>query len=100
MSKIYGLKLHMRKSNQLKKDVWKLADLSKKRNRIDTNWVYKLKQDQIGNVKCCNARLVTKVFYLPRSNDKDFKETCVPVANTVTPRINTLNIGMGQKYKD
>lgn len=52
--------------------VYNLAEEPRSRKRIDTWWVLKVKEDQMGNVTKYKARWVVKGYMQSYGIDKDF----------------------------
>jgi hypothetical protein len=72
-------------NNFTRNQVWELVECPKNKNVIDTQWVYRNKQDEHGIVVKNNARLVVKGYSLVEG--LDYGETFSPVARLEAIRI-------------
>ncbi|CAM8940912.1 unnamed protein product [Rhodiola kirilowii] len=64
---------------------WELADLSKDKNVVGSNWVYRIKRKANGSIERYMAGLVAKGF--TQLEGLDFYETSAPVVKMNTVRI-------------
>ncbi|KAK8921022.1 hypothetical protein KSP39_PZI020059 [Platanthera zijinensis] len=64
---------------------WSLVDKPKNHVIIGLKWVYKLKQDEDGNIQKYKARLVAKGY--SQKQGEDYDETYAPVARMTTIRL-------------
>ncbi|CAI5744418.1 unnamed protein product [Peronospora destructor] len=68
-----------------KNETWELVPLPHGRKAIRSNWVFKVKENQVGAIERFKARLVAMGFL--QKYDVDFEETFAPVAKFTSTRI-------------